>query len=163
MKEEIELWRCGTRRIVGVTGSLFDEVGVEALVTHKPIGLAAFRFGLDAYMRRVGAHRTEGCVHHVSGGAGTVRYLIDGQNIEDDLTLCSQLEVRTVAMNGIRTDGYGERDNVVEIIRWWQLNPAAPLLEVRLIDLRGGFVRLGKLREEKKLVDSRGYSTDFER
>ena len=33
----------------------------------------------------------------------------------------------------------------------------------RLVDLRGGFVRLGRLCRDGRSVDSRGYSTDFEK
>lgn len=69
------------------------------------------------------------------------------QLIDEMLSLLSSKGYQSVAMNGVRTLGYSELDNLNIIKRWFKQHPESPIHTMHLVDKRGGFNRLETVRQ----------------
>ncbi len=65
-----------------------------------------------------------------------------GRIIENALSLISSKGYQSVAMNGVKTLGYSELDNLNIIENWFRKNPFSPIHTIHMIDKRGGFNKL---------------------
>lgn len=142
-------------RITGVIGSIFEETQVDVVVLFEYIGLAdlsrKIRLFLDRYKI---PHEQDSCVanrdpHEKIKAYYYVRTNTSGGKLKNvSEIICSTLDkiaaegYSSIAMNGVKTQGYSELDNVQIINNWLTHHPESSIKYIRLVDKRGGFNKL---------------------
>jgi len=161
MQHEKMLWENGQRQVRGITGSVFDENAVDGLALFRPVACSALAADIPGFVGKFG-EVVHGSMIDVTGGCGGLKWLYYGDRLSE--SCCSKSEIerliakaldelssrgcRSVSMNGIRSKGHSERDNLDCVVRWFVRNTESSIKMVRLVDKRGGFVRM-------KIVESR--------
>ena len=135
--------------IIAVKGSIFDVENVDLLALFKNVGMAALPIRITDFLRKNGlAESSESLQPYGKDGIRYIYYAntcdlfwsreIDGV-VDDMLTKASERGLESIAMNGIRTSGWPEMDNLHSISNWLREHWETPIRQIQLVDLRGGF------------------------
>lgn len=153
----LQIFDTGTLQAYAVQGSIFEEQSVDVLALFRNRGLAALPVDIKCFLLDKGLEEKQNILLPCEGTHGDVKavYYIDNNKspvdrqrattmLFDLLDTVSKAGYISIAMNGIRTDGNSEYDNVRAIREWAVAHPGSSIKTVLLVDLRGGFNKLAK-------------------
>ena len=162
MSMHLQLFDTGTLQAYAVQGSIFEEKSVDVLAFFQYYGCAKLPIDLLRYMDEQRYEFAEKVFTPCEGKQGDVKdwYFVDSHKsvvdeaeandmIWDFLDAVAKKGYSSIAMNGIRTDGDSEYDNVRAIREWAVAHPGSSIKTVLLVDLRGGFNKLAKAQPPK--------------
>lgn len=142
-------------RVTGVIGSIFEENNVDVLVLFEYVGLAELPIRMRSFMKEHEIpYDEDSCVYNKKSNENIksfyyVRTIETGRKLENvSKIICSTLDkiaaegYNSIAMNGVKTLGYSELDNVRIINKWLSLHPESSIKTIRLVDKRGGFNKI---------------------
>ena len=161
--EEVHMTACTKKlifemphhKVYGVIGSIFANTECEVTALFQYIGCAALTIDMKNYLEAYqippvhGALKESGflppnvkAVYYAQTSNSLMQVKEVEHIIDDALSLLSSKGYQSVAMNGVRTLGYSELDNLNIIERWFGKNPQSPIHTIHLVDKRGGFNKL---------------------
>ncbi|MBR5469657.1 MAG: hypothetical protein IKU78_04240 [Paludibacteraceae bacterium] len=132
----------GVHKIYGVIGSIFKNTECEVTALFQYVGYASLPIEMNRFLEKYQIPSVHGNVRAVyyaktsqtNGKVKEVEKIID-----EALQILSSKGYRSVAMNGVKTLGHSELDNLNIIERWFKQNPQSSIQTLHLIDKRGGF------------------------
>ena len=142
-------------KVYAVTGSIFEKESVDVLGLFQNPGLAALPIKIDDFLREKSFGNVQNVLIPCDGKHGDVKaiYYVNTSGTHGDthevakilqafLDSVTQAGFSTIAMNGIKTRGFSESDNL-RIIRDWALSHTdSPIRSILMVDKRAGFKRL---------------------
>ena len=149
------LFKEGDCSVFAKTGSIFEEKTVDVLVIFENPGYFRISSVIDTFFSE-NALRKEQCIlipsHGMIGDVKAVYYARVAKSnsgfreitkiLETMLYTITKAGYSSVAMNGIKTLGYSEYDNVRIIKDWISTHQDTSLKRILLIDKKAGFTKL---------------------
>lgn len=163
------LWRYGRAKellleingvkVYAVSGNVFRSYGCEVIAIFNKHSLQAVsheyqKLKADLYPSKEGVFFTKDsmpdncCAFYLKNTYGSImdeskELFKEVETILSNLLVSLSLKgYKSVSMNGLRTSGYSEFDNLRIIINWIHNNPKTSLKEIVLVDKDGGFNQL---------------------
>ena len=161
--EEVHMTSCtkklilemDTHKVYGIIGSIFNNTECEVTALFQYNGCATLPAEMSEFLRRYQIPAVHGVLIESGLLPPVVKAVYYAQTfqalekvkeveriIDEALTLLSSKGYNSVAMNGVRTLGYTEFDNLLIIKRWFERHPESSIHTMHLVDKRGGFNRL---------------------
>ena len=161
--EEVHLATCTKKlvlempshKVFGVIGSIFKNTECEVTVLFQYNGYSNFQVEMKRYLATYQIPHVHGTLKETGVMPPNVKAIYYAQTlqtsgkvkevgllIDDVLSLLSSKGYQSVAMNGVKTLGYSELDNLRIIEKWFRLNPQSSIQTIHLVDKRGGFNQL---------------------
>lgn len=152
-----ELLKIGNTVIYAEVGSIFEQKDVDIVVLFENPGLAELPFRIKEFISRnqysnkteyliptEGKHGMAKCIYRsiTSDTDGIVKKV--ETKLFKMLDIVNDADYASVAMNGIKTKGHSEIDNVNIIIKWLKQHSNAKIKKIVLVDKRAGFNNLNE-------------------
>lgn len=141
-------------KVYAVTGSIFENESVDVLALFQNPGLAELPIKIEMFLKDKALGNVQNVLIPCDGKHGDVKavYYVNTAKtqgnlsqvasiLNDCLNAVSEAGFSSLAMNGIKTRGFSENDNL-RIIRDWALShPDTSIKSIHLVDKRAGFRR----------------------
>ncbi len=142
-------------KVFGVIGSIFNNVECEVTALFQYNGYSSFQVEMRKYLTTYQIPPVHGTLKEsgvmpsdikaiyyaeTSQTLGKVKEV--GLLIDNMLTLLSSKGYQSISMNGVKTLGYSELDNLRIIEKWFRQHPQSSIHTIHLVDKRGGFNKL---------------------
>ena len=154
------LYEKGEFQVYSATGSIFEERNVDVLALFENPGLATLPIRIKEFLNEKKIAEEQSALIPCEGKHGNVKAVYYAKATETKgivhevakllrklLDTVSEAGYSTIAMNGIRTQGYSEYDNLRSIKEWIEAHPNTSIRKILLIDKRAGFTKLAHKRD----------------